>query len=84
MSSVKRRVHLEFFARLREEAGCGRLDLDTGAITPADLYVELSQSHRLSLPARVLRVAINARYAAMDTPLRDGDTIAFIPPVAGG
>ena len=29
-------------------------------------------------------IAINETYATADTPLRDGDELAFIPPVAGG
>jgi molybdopterin converting factor small subunit len=28
--------------------------------------------------------AVNREYAAADTLLRDGDEIAFLPPVAGG
>ena len=29
-------------------------------------------------------VAVNLRYAAADTIVRDGDEVALIPPVAGG
>ena len=35
------------------------------------------------LPERVV-VAVNQRYAEMDTLLNDGDEVALIPPVAGG
>ncbi|CAN5851418.1 hypothetical protein BH11GEM1_BH11GEM1_14200 [soil metagenome] len=35
------------------------------------------------LPARPL-VAVNQRYAAPSTPVRSGDEVALIPPVAGG
>jgi molybdopterin converting factor small subunit len=31
-----------------------------------------------------LKVAINDEFAAWDTQLASGDTIVFIPPVAGG
>jgi molybdopterin converting factor small subunit len=34
--------------------------------------------------ASSLRVAINGTYAAWDEPVRDGDEVAIIPPVAGG
>lgn len=79
-----RRIRLQFFAALREQAGCSALALDTAARTPAELYGELQRSHGLQLPARLLRVALNARYATMDTPLQADDQVVFIPPVAGG
>lgn len=79
-----RHIQLQFFAVLREQAGCSTLSLETVACTPAELYRQLQDSHGLRLPAMLLRVAINARYATMDTPLQAGDHVVFIPPVAGG
>jgi molybdopterin synthase sulfur carrier subunit len=35
------------------------------------------------LPGGV-RVAINQRFAPEDTPLADGDELAFLPPITGG
>lgn len=82
--SPPRQLHIQFFAALREQAGCSALALDTAAANPAELYRELQASHGLQLPAALLRVAVNARYAAMDTALQAGDQVVFIPPVAGG
>ena len=82
--SATRRIQLQFFAALREQAGCATLALDTAARTPAELYRQLQDSHGLQLPPMLLRVAVNARYATMDTPLNAGDSVVFIPPVAGG
>ncbi len=31
-----------------------------------------------------VRVAVNAELVARDTPLADGDEVAFLPPVTGG
>ena len=36
-----------------------------------------------ALPPNPL-VAVNERYARGDQPLKSGDTVAIIPPVAGG
>ncbi len=69
---------------LREQAGVSTLDVTTSARTPAELYAELTATRGLQLSATLLRVAINDRYATMDTPLSPGDRVVFIPPVAGG
>ena len=82
--TASRQVHIRFFAVLREQAGVSTLDVTTAARTPAELYREVAASRGLQLPATLLRVAINDRYAAMDTPLQPGDRVVFIPPVAGG
>jgi molybdopterin converting factor small subunit len=29
-------------------------------------------------------LSVNRRYAPFETPLEDGDEVAFIPPVSGG
>jgi molybdopterin converting factor subunit 1 len=82
--TASRQLHLKFFAVLREQAGVSELDVTTSARTPAELYSELTETRGLKLPAALLRVAINDRYAMMDTPLQPGDRVVFIPPVAGG
>ena len=84
MSVVPRRLHVRFFALLREQAGCSALELESAAPTPAVLYAELQASHPLTFPAELLRVSINERYADMSAPLAADDRVVFIPPVAGG
>jgi sulfur-carrier protein len=79
-----RQIKIRFFAVLREQAGCSALEIVTKAATPADLYRELQTSHGLTFRADLLRVAVNERYVAMDSPLQAGDQVVFIPPVAGG
>jgi molybdopterin converting factor subunit 1 len=84
MSASSRLIKIRFFAVLREQAGCSSLAVETDAATPAELYRELQASHRLTFRADLLRAAVNERYVAMDTPLKTGDQVVFIPPVAGG
>jgi len=60
-----------------------RLDLDEGA-TVTQLVGHLRErAGAHALPPRPL-VAVNERYARADQALRSGDTVAIIPPVAGG
>jgi molybdopterin synthase sulfur carrier subunit len=84
MSAARRKIHVRFFALLREQAGCSTVERESAAPTPAALYAELQASHALSFPASLLRVSVNERYADMATPLAEGDRVVFIPPVAGG
>jgi len=79
------KIHIRFFAILREQAGCSLLEVTTTAATPAALYAELqSRLPLLKFPAHLLRVSINERYAELTSPLSTGDRVVFIPPVAGG
>lgn len=78
------RIRIRYFAELRDAAGIDEELAETEAHGPAELYRELTSRHGFALGAEALRVAINDRFAAMDVPLEDGDTVVFIPPVNGG
>lgn len=77
-------VRVQYYAILREQAGRNEETLDTTAATPADLYAELRQRHPFQLPPAQLKVALNSEFSDWQTRLRHGDTVVFIPPVAGG
>lgn len=78
------RIHVQYFAILREQRGATEDTLDTRATTPGALYEELRATHRFTLPAERIRAAVNDEFVAATAPLRDGDRVVFIPPVAGG
>jgi sulfur-carrier protein len=77
-------VTLQYYAQLREQAGVSGEQLHTAAVSLRALYDELCVRHGFLLPADALKVAVNARFSDWDRALCDGDTIVFIPPVAGG
>lgn len=77
-------VRVEYFAILREQRGLAEESVSTTAASAGDLYAELKAQHRFTLPADRLRVAINGEFAAWTERLHEGDTLVFIPPVAGG
>lgn len=83
-AAATRRVTVQYFALLREQAGRGTESLVTAARTPRELYAELARRYPFSLDPAVLRVAINSEFGDWSAPLADGDAIVFIPPVAGG
>jgi molybdopterin converting factor subunit 1 len=80
------KVRLLFFAVLRDITGASEreLSLAEGA-TAREVWESLRASHaKLAAFPQPPMVAINETYAAPDATLRDGDELAFIPPVAGG
>lgn len=79
-----RTLRVQYYAILREQAGRSEETLDTTAATPAELYDELRKRHPFQLTPSQLKVALNNDFSDWHTPLRHGDTVVFIPPVAGG
>ena len=77
-------LRVQYYALFREQAGRSEETLDTVAATPGELYSELQSRHPFSLTREQLKVAINADFREWDAPLTNGDTVVFIPPVAGG
>ncbi|HJY42283.1 MAG TPA: NTP transferase domain-containing protein [Steroidobacteraceae bacterium] len=77
-------VRVQYYAILREQAGRNDETLDTSAATPAELYAELRKRHPFQLAPEQLKVALNSEFGDWQTPLQHGDTVVFIPPVAGG
>lgn len=84
VESKPRTLRVQYYAILREQAGRNEETLDTTAATPAELYEELRRRHPFQLTATQLKVALNSEFSDWQTPLRHGDTVVFIPPVAGG
>ncbi|HMN45079.1 MAG TPA: NTP transferase domain-containing protein [Povalibacter sp.] len=80
----RKAVRVQYFALFREQAGRSDESVSTTAATPAELYAELQTRHPFKLAPQQLKVAINSEFADWNAPVRDGDTIVFIPPVAGG
>ncbi|HEY2908028.1 MAG TPA: molybdopterin converting factor subunit 1 [Vicinamibacterales bacterium] len=77
---------VKLFARLRDITGAEELtrDLPAGA-TIGNVWRDLAAEFpALSEYERSISAAVNLDYARMNTEVRDGDEIAFLPPVSGG
>lgn len=80
------RVTVLLFAAAREAAGTGTtsIDLRDGA-TVGDAFEQLAASHAaLAAVLPSCRAAVDESFAAHASPLRDGCTLAVLPPVSGG
>ena len=81
---MTRNVHIEYFAMLREDRGCSTETVATAAATAGQLYDELQARHHLRLPRAQVRPIVNGEVTDWSRQLEDGQTVAFLPPVAGG
>jgi molybdopterin-guanine dinucleotide biosynthesis protein A len=79
-----REVRVQYFALLREQAQCRDETVTTQAATPHGLFLELAARHGFTLGPEHLKVAINNEFCEWSRPLKTGDAVVFIPPVAGG
>ena len=75
-------ITVRFFASLREEIGCTESILSSASdMTVADVWQKSTQNR--PMPANLL-MAINQEYAELSQAVKDGDEVAFFPPVTGG
>ncbi len=79
------KVRLLFFAVLRDVIGKRDELLELPEGTRAeDVWRRLRDEHRALAEYVQPMTAVNESYVDADEVLRDGDELAFIPPVAGG
>lgn len=82
-------VHVRFFASLKEATGTGAVDVSLPEGAGFDALME-ALSRELSGPAMAavtrenVRLARNQDLVSPPFALRDGDELAFLPPVTGG
>ena len=79
-------VTVRLFAGLRELAGAGELQREvTSPATVGDVWQRLAEDWPALAPYRAsLSCAVNAEYARFTDAVKEGDEVAFLPPVSGG
>lgn len=76
-------IHVLLFASLRERLGQSAVELALIHDTSVGALWQLLSGMGQRLPERVL-CAVNQEYVDQEVMLRDGDEVAFFPPVTGG
>ena len=75
-------ITVRYFASLKESVGRSEDDLIfTRLLTVNDVW-NLANPDK-SLPGNIL-AAVNMEYVEFDSIVKDGDEVAFFPPVTGG
>lgn len=80
-------IKVLFFAQTRELVGVDSVELEANFATAEVLRQHLAEQGgkwALALEAGKLLVAINQTISPLATEIKDGDEIAFFPPVTGG
>ncbi len=83
-------LNLLYFAWIKErmERTGESISLPPGVATVADLAAYLQTRDdagaRAFAQPTLVRAAVNQDFATAETPVNDGDEIAFFPPVTGG
>jgi molybdopterin synthase sulfur carrier subunit len=75
-------ISVRFFANLRETVGVTEDTVNAKDVTSA-LDVWKKSSRGTEIPANIV-VAVNMENVEVDHPVKDGDRVAFFPPVTGG
>jgi molybdopterin converting factor subunit 1 len=82
------KVHVLYFARLRERFGVADEHVEFDGATAADLIAFLQARGSVWAEelggGRAFRVAVNQEIVALDAALNDAAEVAVFPPVTGG
>jgi sulfur-carrier protein len=78
-------VQILLFASLAQQAGTQKVSLDLETPVTVEKVRDLLQNQLGELKGiENALVAVNEEYADLTVEIKNGDTIAFIPPVSGG
>lgn len=73
-------INVKFFASLKDSLNINDSEIEHASTAGEAWDITTNKALR---PDNVL-VAINLEYAQFDDPVKDGDEVAFFPPVTGG
>jgi len=76
-------VTVRYFANMRDQMGRAEetVTLEGDGVTVADLWGKVSSTQ--AMPSNIL-IAVNMEYTDSSRVLKNGDEVAFFPPVTGG
>jgi molybdopterin synthase sulfur carrier subunit len=76
-------VTIKYFANMRDRMGRAEesVALEGDAVTVADVWGKVTEQQ--ALPENIL-IAVNMEYTDASHVLKNGDEVAFFPPVTGG
>jgi molybdopterin converting factor subunit 1 len=79
-------IRILFFASLADATGMSETELEAVDYPDvASIYARFAKDFpKLKAYRKSILYAINQEFARPDSPVSDGDEVAFLPPVSGG
>ncbi len=81
---ARKTVIICYYAAFHDAAGVREEPWTTSVSTAAELYDEVAARHGFRYERSSLKVALNDSVVSWDSTVRDGDTVVFLAPFAGG
>lgn len=79
-------IRVLFFASLADVVGMRETSLDAADLPDVkSVFARFEEKHpRLAEFRKSILYAVNSEFAEPDAEVKDGDEVAFLPPVSGG
>jgi molybdopterin synthase catalytic subunit/molybdopterin converting factor small subunit len=80
-------ITVKLFAMLKDKAGCAEVALDERPATVKELLAIVGERFpglRDILACGRILISVNQEFVKPDSPVRDGDEVALMPPFSGG
>ena len=77
-------IKVLYYAQLADLAGKSNESFELADSSAETLYKVIQAQYHFPYSFKQLQVAINHQLSAHETPLNEGDEIAFLPPMTGG
>lgn len=78
------KIKVRLFATYREKVGRGELEMEVEEGATIGALAQRLEKDFPQLRLRPLIAALNSQYVEPDALLREGDEVAFLPPMSGG
>jgi len=82
--ATQKTLQMQYFAAFREAAGRSAEELKSAASTAAEVYDEVALRYGFAFDRSILRAVVNDVIVPWTAEVRDGDTVVFLSPFAGG
>ena len=78
------KITLKYFASISDALGVRQEIIETTCTTVEELFKEIKTKYKFNLKLQQVKFAINNKFCAPASHLKEGDIVYIMPPVSGG